>query len=67
MGVQSDDSDFIQISSLSKLSEQDKISKYMDIKYVQVSGGEVFLTKEATSDKEAMRIIFTELWSLFVN
>ena len=64
--IKSDDCNFIQTSANAKLTEVEKRQKYLDMKYVQISDGEVFLTKEATSDKEAMRVIFSELWTLFV-
>lgn len=63
--INADDCNFIQISNNAKLTEVEKRHKYLDMKYVQISDGEVFLTKDATSDKEAMRVIFYELWSLF--
>lgn len=54
------------IAPLEKLSEVDKIKKYMDMKYVSMGGdGCVFITEYGTGDKEALRIILQEIWNTY--
>jgi len=63
-------SDKTPVSQLSmrSLSEIEKREKYIDSRYVQIGGnGTVYITEHATSDKEAMRIIFDELWQLYID
>lgn len=51
----------------SQMSEIEKRKKYLDLKYVALNGeGSVFITEHATADKEALRVILSEIWDLYV-
>ena len=53
---------------VSQMTEVEKRKKYLDLKYLMVNGdGSIFLTEHATKDKEALRIILGEIWSLYVD
>lgn len=46
---------------------KDKILKYMSSGYVQIgSRGDVYISEHATADKEALQVIFSELYNRFV-
>lgn len=65
MGLQ-DPGDFKHIN-LEKLSELEKKEKYLDRKYLQINGdGSVYISEDCTQNKEALRIILTELWEVFI-
>lgn len=52
---------------ISKMTEVEKRKKYLDLKYIMLNGeGSIFITEHATKDKEALRIILGEIWSLYV-
>jgi len=43
-----------------------KRKRYLDSKYIIFNGdGELFITKEATENKEAMQFIMTEIWDMY--
>lgn len=47
-------------------SELQKRKKYLDMKYVSFGGdGTVFLTEFCTGDREALRIVLSELWTKY--
>ena len=48
------------------MSEIEKREKFLGMDYIQNSGGEIFITKKATDNPEALKVIFSELWSLYV-
>lgn len=53
---------------VSQMTEVEKRKKYLDLKYMMINGeGSIFITEHATKDKEALRIILGEIWSLYVD
>jgi len=63
--IESDDADYIQISNNRRMTEIEKRKEYISGKYLQTVNGEVYISKHATENKEAMRVILTELWTIF--
>lgn len=50
-----------------KLTEIEKKHKYTDLKYMAIDGeGQVFITKYATENKEALSVVLEQVWNLFV-
>jgi DNA polymerase III epsilon subunit-like protein len=52
-------------SRIDGLTEIQKRKKYIDMKYISISDGCVFLSEHATSDREALRICLEEIWTVF--
>ena len=51
-----------------KLSFVEKRQKYLDMKYIQMNPeGDIFITTEATKDKNAMKFILNHMWELFAD
>lgn len=51
---------------VSQLSEHEKRKKYLDMKYVSLgSDGNVYITEYGTSDRDALRVILQEIWSIY--
>lgn len=50
-----------------KLTEIEKKSKYTDLKYMAIDGeGQVFITKYATQNKDALSVVLEQIWNLFI-
>ena len=51
-----------------KLSFVEKRQKYLDMKYIQMNPeGDIFITTEATKDRNAMKFILNHMWELFAD
>ena len=62
-----DPTEGIQDHIYKNLTEVEKKRKYIDLKYVMFNGdGDIYITKEATKNPDALRIVLGEIWDKFM-